>query len=290
MNSLQPMLNIAEQAALAAGKVIIKYADRIDSIRRSAKGYNDLVTEVDLLAERAIIDIIRKAYPEHAILSEEATSPEQDAQQDPYKRVASNQDLLWIIDPLDGTLNFSHGFPFYNVSIALLHKQQLQLGVIFDPVQNELFTASRGGGALLNQKRIRVSQTKKLGMGLIGTGFPFKYPQWQASYLQSMGRCMAKSAGIRRAGAGALDLAYVACGRLDGFWELGLQPWDMAAGMLLIQEAGGIVQSLTGDPKTHKHTNPLHHGHLIAANPQLIESLHNTVHIETSKLRVEPSP
>ena len=280
MNSLQPMLNIAEQAALAAGKLIIKYADRLDTISRSLKGYNDLVTEVDLLAERAIIDVIRKAYPEHAILSEEATTPEQDTQQDPYQRVAANQDLLWIIDPLDGTLNFSHGFPFYNVSIALLHKQQLQLGVIFDPVQNELFTATRGGGALLNQKRIRVSQTKKLGMGLIGTGFPGRYPPWQASYLKSMGNCMAKCAGIRRAGAAALDLAYVACGRLDGFWELGLQPWDMAAGMLLIQEVGGMCAELNTDSHPGNQANPLHSGHLLAANPLLLQPLKQVLNLQ----------
>ena len=274
MSLMQPMLNIAEQAALAAGKLIMQYADRLDTVQTQPKGFNDLVTEVDMRSEEVIKEILHKAYPQHLFLAEESHGAES-----PYKQVQNCNDYTWIIDPLDGTINFSHGFPVYNVSIALMYKQQLQVAVIFDPVKNELFSAARGDGAKLNQTRIRVSKTQKLGMALIGTGFPFKYPSYQAAYLQSMGKCMAKTAGIRRAGAAALDLAYVACGRLDGFWELGLQPWDMAAGILLIQEAGGYSGDFT-QPKG----NPLHSGHLIAANPSIFENLRANVAIEVASL------
>lgn len=289
LQSMQPMLHTAEQAALAAGKIIMQFTNRLDVIKRSPKGYNDMVTEVDLRAEQVIIEMLRQAYPQHAILSEEQYSQlsvntasdnqpnDEAAKHDAYQQIATNQDMLWVVDPLDGTLNFSHGFPFYNVSIALLYQQKLQVAVIFDPIQNELFSATRGGGAFLNQKRIRVSQTPKLGMSLLGTGFPFKYPDLQTTYLQSMGRAMRKCAGIRRAGAAALDLAYVACGRLDGFWELGLQPWDMAAGILLIQEAGGICASLQTNSIASQPSNPLHNGHLVAANPHIMGALQSCI-------------
>lgn len=265
MESMQPMLNIAEKAAIAAGKHIMTQADRLDRVKIQAKGYNDLVTDVDLKSQQIIVETILKAYPQHHILAEETDS------QDPFQIVCQDKDYLWIIDPLDGTINFSHGFPVYNVSIALMHRGKLQVAVIYDPVKNELFTAMRGKGAQLNQKRIRVSTTKKMGMALIGTGFPFKYPEYQATYLQGFANCMAKSAGIRRAGAAALDLAYVACGRLDGFWEFGLQPWDMAAGMLLIMESGGLSGDL-GDKN-----NPLASGHLITANPNIYPLLNNLI-------------
>jgi myo-inositol-1(or 4)-monophosphatase len=233
---MHPMLNIAVRAARRAGSVINRAALAGGGFEVRAKRANDFVTEVDKASEAAIIEIVRKAFPAHAILAEESGAT--DAGQDEFR---------WIIDPLDGTTNFIHGFPQYCVSIAVEHRGALEHGVIYDPVRDELFTASKGRGAFLNDRRIRVSKCSKLGEALVGTGFPFKELSRADLYLKQLRAVMERSSGVRRAGAAALDLAYVACARLDAFWELGLAPWDMAAGVLLIQEAGGLVTDLQGD-------------------------------------------
>lgn len=230
---MHPMLNIAVRAARRAGDIISRYQSRLDTVSVTHKGFNDLVTEVDLQAEQAIVEILLKAYPGHAILAEESGQ-------------RGRGDYVWIIDPLDGTTNFIHGFPAFAVSIALMHRQRLEIGVIYDPTRQELFTAEQGRGAMLNDKRIRVSQRRKLEDALLGTGFPFRNPDNLDHYLGIFRELLANTAGIRRAGSAALDLAYVANGRLDGFWEFGLKPWDMAAGALMIQEAGGFVSDMDG--------------------------------------------
>lgn len=230
---MHPMLNIAIRAARKAGDIIIRHLDRVQGMDLGVKGHNDFVTEIDRWAERAIIEIIRKAYPHHAILAEESGAQGNNAYQ-------------WIIDPLDGTTNYLHAYPQFGVSIALKHKDFLEQAVVYDPVRQELFTASRGGGALLNEKRIRVSRQLGLKRALIGTGFPVRNQTLLDAYLETFKKVFRDSAGIRRAGAACLDLAHVASGRLDGFWELGLKEWDLAAGVLLIQEAGGLVSDFLG--------------------------------------------
>jgi myo-inositol-1(or 4)-monophosphatase len=234
---MQPILNIAIRAARKAGDLVVRYVDRVDTLTVKAKEHNDFVSEVDRQAEDEIVQIIRAAYPDHAILGEESGAhPGRDA------------DWTWVIDPLDGTTNYLHGFPVFSVSIAVKHRGRLEHGVIFDPLRNELFTAARGGGAQLNNKRLRVTQLKSLEGALIGTGFPFRENQNLELYMKMFGAVASKTAGIRRAGSAALDLAYVAAGRMDGFWEMGLREWDMAAGLLMIQEAGGIVGHFDGSP------------------------------------------
>ncbi len=255
---MSPMLNIAIRAARAAGDVIIRQIDYVQDLPIIEKGRNDFVTKVDKHAEIAIIDILRKAYPDHAFLAEES------GQQ-------GNSPYLWIIDPLDGTTNYLHGFPQYAVSIALQYRDKLVQAVVYDPLRQELFTASGGEGAMLNNKRIRVSKQKNLGGALLGTGFPFKQQQRLDEYLSSFKVLFPMTSGIRRAGAAALDLAYIACGRLDGFWELGLKPWDMAAGVLLIQEAGGFVSDLYGEDTY------LQNGDIIAANPKIHHEILNII-------------
>jgi myo-inositol-1(or 4)-monophosphatase len=254
---MHPMLNTAVKAARQAGSVIMRGARDLDILTVSKKRHNDFVTEVDKAAEVAIIDILLKAYPGHAILAEESgvSGGPEDAE------------FKWIIDPLDGTTNFIHGFPQYCVSIGLMHKGIVTQGVIFDPTRNELFTATRGAGAYLNDRRIRVSKRIKLSETLIGTGFPFRDMAHLDHYI-GMFRDMTKSVtAIRRPGAAALDLAYVACGRLDGFWEIGLAPWDMAAGSLLIQEAGGLIGDLKGEP------GYLESGNVVGGNPKIFVQL-----------------
>ncbi len=233
---MHPMLNIAVRAARTAGNVITRSMARLDSISIEAKDRNDFVTEVDREAENAIIGILRKAYPRHGILAEESGQSDGD-------------DYQWIIDPLDGTTNFLHGFPQFAVSIALRHKGRLEQAVVYDPLSQELFTATRGDGAYLNDRRIRVSNRKGLEGALLGTGFPFKAQHHLETYLDMFRALFPQSAGIRRAGSAALDLAFVAAGRLDGFWEIGLSTWDMAAGVLLIQEAGGLSSDFSGGHK-----------------------------------------
>ena len=261
---MQPMLNIAVRAARAAGNVIIRQIDYAQDLPFNEKSRNDFVSDVDRQAESAIIETILKAYPNHAILAEE--SGEQ-----------GTNDHLWIIDPLDGTTNFLHGFPQYAVSIALQHKGVLTQAVIYDPLRQELFTASRGDGAYLDGRRIRVSKRKHLQGALLGTGFPFREGADFELYLETFRAFSPLSAGIRRAGAAALDLAYIACGRLDGFWEFGLNIWDIAAGILLIEEAGGIVNSLDKD------RDCLASGDIICGNPAILEEMENLLEPVISK-------
>ena len=246
---MQPMLNIAIRAARAGGTIIARHLDRIDTVQVTEKTRNDFVTDVDRMAERAIIDTLRQSYPEHGILAEESGQ-------------SGDSDYQWIIDPLDGTTNFLHGLPQFAVSIALRHRERLLQGVIFDPVRQDLYTASHGGGAQLNGKRIRVSRRRGIKAALLGTGIPFGGKvDTLGIYMKSLRALIPHSAGIRRAGAASLDLAWVAAGRMDGFWEFGLSPWDMAAGALLISEAGGIVTDLDG------RDNYLATGHIVCGTP-----------------------
>jgi myo-inositol-1(or 4)-monophosphatase len=232
--TLHPILTTAVRAARRAGSIINRASHDVDSLAVTSKRQNDFVTEVDRAAEAAVIETIRKAYPDHAILAEESGA-------------SGQSDYTWIVDPLDGTTNFIHGFPQYAVSIGVAHKGTVTQAVVFDPTRNELFTASRGRGAYLNDRRIRVSRRAHLRDALIGTGFPFRELAHLDLYVRQFKRVTERTAGVRRAGAAALDLAYVAAGRLDGFWEIGLSPWDMAAGTLLILEAGGLVSDMNGD-------------------------------------------
>jgi myo-inositol-1(or 4)-monophosphatase len=252
---MHPMLNIAIRAARSAGNIIVRYVDRVDTLSVSSKQRNDFVTEVDRMAEQEIVSILRRAYPGHGILAEEGGSRE------------GRDDYLWVIDPLDGTTNFVHGFPQYAVSIALKHKGRLDQAVIYDPLRQELFTASRGVGAQLNSRRIRVTKRKGLEGALLGTGFPFREQQHLDAYLGMFKALFPDTAGIRRAGAASLDLAYVAAGRLDGFWEIGLSEWDMAAGALIIREAGGVVTDFAGGD------DYLSTGNVVAGAPKVLPSI-----------------
>jgi myo-inositol-1(or 4)-monophosphatase len=249
------MLNIAVRAARRAGSIINRAALGGEALVIKSKGANDFVTQVDRAAEEAVIDIVRKSYPDHGFVAEESGTVSKDAE---YR---------WIVDPLDGTTNFIHGFPQYAVSIGVEHRGALAHAVIYDPVKNELFTASKGGGAFLNDRRVRVSRCVRLQDALVGTGFPFKEATRLDLYMRQLKRVMGKSAGVRRAGAAALDLAYVACGRLDAFWEMGLSPWDMAAGALLIQEAGGLVGNLEGE------SGFMQSGDICAGTPKVFPAL-----------------
>ncbi|HEX4025252.1 MAG TPA: inositol monophosphatase family protein [Steroidobacteraceae bacterium] len=233
---MHPLLNIAVRAARRAGEIIVRSLTHLESLQVASKGRNDYVSEVDRAAEREIIGIIHKHYPEHAILAEESGA-------------SGNSDTVWIIDPLDGTTNFLHGFPVFAVSIAVQQRGRLEVGVIYDPMRQEIFSAVRGAGAHLENRRIRASKQRGLEGALLATGFPFREGDTGAEAYFAMFRTLtALTAGIRRPGAAALDLAYVAAGRVDGFWELGLKPWDTAAGTLMIQEAGGRVGTLGGSP------------------------------------------
>ncbi len=235
--NLHPMINVAIKAARAAGAIINRAALDVESVRVSQKQVNDFVTEVDQAAEQAIIDILLVAYPGHAIWAEESGRTQG----------AQDSDYVWIIDPLDGTTNFIHGLPIYCVSIALAVKGRVEQAVVFDPTRNDLFTATRGRGAFMNDRRLRVSKRVRLQECLISTGFPFRPGDDFKTYLSMMSEVMQRSAGLRRPGAAALDLAYVAAGFTDAFFETGLQPWDVAAGSLLVTEAGGLVGNLTGE-------------------------------------------
>ncbi len=250
---MHPILNTAVKAARKAGSIITRASSDLDRLTVRRKAHNDFVSEVDHAAEEAIIRTLREAYPSHGFLGEESgTSPR-----------ASESEHLWIIDPLDGTTNFLHGFPQYCVSIALKHKGVLQQAVIYDPNRNELFTATRGAGAFLNDRRIRASATDKLGDALIGTGFPFREFAHFEEYMRMFSEVTRRVAGVRRPGSAALDLAWVAAGRTDGFWEMGLSPWDMAAGALLVREAGGMVADFEGGETF------LESGRIVAANAKI---------------------
>jgi len=231
------MVNIAVKAARLAGRIILRAQDNLENIRIVEKGLHDFASEVDSAAEDIIIETIHKAYPHHAILGEETGFAP-----------GSDSDITWIIDPLDGTTNFLHGFPQFCISIAVKQNDEILHGVVYDPTRDELFSASRGRGVQMNGRRLRVSNTDKLAYALLGTGFPFREFEHLDTYMDFLRALVPHCAGIRRAGAAALDLAYVAAGRLDGFWEYGLKPWDVAAGALFIQEAGGWVTTLEGEP------------------------------------------
>jgi myo-inositol-1(or 4)-monophosphatase len=251
----EPIVNIAIQAARAAGNIIVRGVQRLDTIKIAEKRPNDFVTEIDQKAEQEIITIIRKAYPKHAILGEESGE-------------IKGKDYQWIIDPLDGTRNFIHGFPHFAVSIAIRRGSKIEHGVIYDPIRQELFTATRGKGAHLNDRRIRVSPRLQLENALLGTGFAFRHHQeMESKGIQILHSLLSVSGDIRRAGAATLDLAYVACGRLDAFWEFGLHIWDIAAGILLVKEAGGLICDPMGGE------NYLETGNIVAANPKLIRPL-----------------
>jgi myo-inositol-1(or 4)-monophosphatase len=248
------MLNTAVKAARRAGTIINRASNDLERLTVRTKQDNDFVSEVDHAAEQAIIEVLLGAYPKHAILAEESG-------------VTGESEFQWIIDPLDGTTNFLHGFPQYSISIALLHKGQLDQAVIYDPVRNELFTASKGAGAFLNDRRIRVSKRDRLAEALIGTGFPYRDFTHLDAYTAMFRELVQKTSGLRRPGSAAIDLAWVAAGRTDGFFEIGLNPWDIAAGCLLIQEAGGLVTDFGGEDGYLKS------GHVVAGNPKVFAQL-----------------
>jgi myo-inositol-1(or 4)-monophosphatase len=254
---MHPMLNTAIKAARRAGSVIQRGARDLDRLTITSKGPKDFVSEVDRAAEAAIVETLLDAYPDHGILAEEGT----------VNAKVKNPDNVWIVDPLDGTTNFLHGFPQYCVSIALQHKGVITQGVVYDPNRNDLFTTTRGAGAYLNDRRLRVSRRTKLDDALVATGFPFRDGSMVDAYLGMMRDMIHKTAGIRRAGAAALDLAHVAAGWYDGFWEVGLNPWDMAAGTLLVTEAGGIVTDVYGDDQY------MQTGTIIAAAPKVLPQM-----------------
>ena len=256
---MQPLLNIAIRAARRAGEVIIRGMNHLHRLEIRHKGQNDFVTEIDMQAEREIIEIVRKHYPGHSFLAEESG------------KSGSDDEFVWIIDPLDGTTNFMHGFPQFAVSIGVQRRGRMEHGVVYDPLRQELFTTSRGEGAQLDGKRIRVSGHLGMERALIGTGFPYRSNlHWLDNYMNMFKAVTMQTAGIRRPGAAALDLAYVAAGRLDAFWELGLSPWDTAAGMLLITEAGGMIGTLSGGEYKQQ-------GHIIAGTPKVYAALLETI-------------
>lgn len=258
---MQPLLNIAVTAARQAGDIIMRYHNQTEHLEIMAKSASEYFTEVDIKAEQIIINTIRKAYPEHGIIAEESGVVNPDAE------------TVWIIDPLDGTTNFIHNFPFFSVSIAVRIKNRIEHGVVYDPLRHECFMASRGYGARLNDRRIRVSRQTKLSESLLGTGIPVRNTTYADQYLPTLQALFGKCASVRRTGSAALDLAYVAAGRLDGFWEFGLRPWDIAAGCLLITEAGGLVSDLSGGE------NYMKEGHVVAGTPKVFKSLLQTVSV-----------
>lgn len=257
--NLHPMMNVAVKAARAAGTIINRASLDVEAVRVSQKQVNDFVTDVDQAAEQAIIETLLTAYPGHGILAEESGR----------EHGAKDSEFIWIIDPLDGTTNFIHGFPVYCVSIALSVKGKIEQGVIYDPSRNDLFTATKGRGAYLNDRRLRVSKRIRLHECLLATGFPFRPGDNFDAYLRMMADLMPRCAGLRRPGSAALDLAYVAAGYTDGFFECGLQPWDAAAGSLLVTEAGGLIGNFTGEPdfleqKECMAGNPKIYGQLVS--------------------------
>jgi len=269
---MHPILNVATKAAREAGKIINRASQDVGSLKIQTKDYNDFVSEVDRAAEDAIISILKEAYPTHGFYGEETG------------KTNSEAESIWIIDPLDGTTNFLHNFPSYCVPIALQEKGVLTQAVIYDPVHNDLFTATRGRGAFLNDKRIRVTNRSKLQDSLISTGFPFKDFSYLDTYLDIFKDMAKKTSGLRRPGSAALDLAYVAAGYADGFFEINLSPWDIAAGALLVQEAGGIVGDFEGNESW------LRTGNIVAANPKVFGQMlqviapHLTERIKTPTL------
>ncbi len=252
---MHALLNVAVQAARRAGNILARKLNNLDKLKVEAKGRNDFVSDADRDAESAVIETIRKHYPDHAVLAEESGAD-------------GESDTVWIIDPLDGTTNFLHGFPVFAVSIGVRVKRRIEHAVVYDPMRQELFTASRGDGAQLDGRRIRISGRTRLEHALVGTGFPYKLIDGEMSpYLSMLEKVLRNTSGVRRPGAAALDLAYVAAGRLDGFWETNLSSWDLAAGSLLIREAGGIVSGLDGSEDF------LETGHVLAGSPKIYAAL-----------------
>ncbi len=257
---MHPMLNTAVKAARRGAAVINRASFDVERLKVTQKQHNDFVTEVDQAAEQAIIEVLKTAYPDHAILAEESGAS---------ANLHDENENVWIIDPLDGTTNFIHGFPQYCVSIALQQRGQITQAVVYDPTRNDLFTASKGAGAYLNDKRIRVGKRDKIADALLGTGFPYRDMNGLEQYIDMFRVMTQKCAGLRRPGAAALDLAYVAAGRLDGFFEKGLQPWDIAAGSLLITESGGIVGNFSGE------SDYLYKGDVLAGSPKIFSQMVN---------------
>ena len=252
---MHALLNVAVMSARRAGATLIKKMNNIEKLNVELKGHNDYVSDADSAAEKAIINCILKHYPDHAIHAEESG-------------VQGESDTVWIIDPLDGTTNYLHGFPVFAVSIGVQVNGRMEHAVVYDPLRQEIFTASRGQGAMLEGRRIRVSKRLQLDQALIGTGFPFRQADTEIEpYLNMLGKVVRNTEGVRRPGAAALDLCYVAAGRLDAFWETGLEPWDLAAGSLIIREAGGIVSGLDGSE------NFLETGHILCGAPKIYASL-----------------
>lgn len=252
---MHPILNVATEAARLAGEYILQQAQNLERLKVEKKGRNDYVSQVDFTAEKIIIETIRKYYPDHNLRAEETG----------IHKTPSR--FEWIIDPLDGTTNFLHGFPHYAVSIAVVEKGKLMHAAIYDPCRDEMFSASKGKGARLNNFRIRVSEQKTLNDALLATGIPYTQFDFMEDYLQSFRSFMTQTAGLRRAGSAALDLAYVACGRVEGYWEFNLKPWDIAAGALIVKEAGGLVTDFKGGE------NFLETGNILTANPKLYKEM-----------------
>ncbi|WP_101756804.1 inositol monophosphatase family protein [Oceanicoccus sp. KOV_DT_Chl] len=259
---MEPMLNIALRAARQAGEIVARATDQLDTLEVKEKSANDFVTEVDQAAEKEVIYHISKAHPDHGFLGEEGG-----------RQGNADSDYQWVIDPIDGTTNFIRGIPHFAISIACLYKGQLEHAVILDPIRREEFTASRGKGAQLNGRRMRVSNRKSLDGALIGTGIPYKSRSEDhiPAYTESMAAVAKQTAGIRRAGAASLDLAYVAAGRLDAFWEISLNQWDIAAGVLLIRESGGLVSDFRGG------NGYMESGNIVAGNPKCFKGVLQTI-------------
>ena len=252
MHALQ---NVAVMAARRGGAILIRHLNKLDKLKVEKKGHNDFVSEADRAAEAAVIEVIQRHYPDHAILAEESG-------------VQGESDTVWIIDPLDGTTNFLHGFPQFCVSVGVTVNGRTEAGAVYDPLRQEIFTAARGEGATLDGRKIRVSGRKEMEYALIGTGFPFRQADMDMGpYLNMLGKVVRNTSGVRRPGAAALDLCYVAAGRLDAFWETGLKEWDLAAGTLIIREAGGIVSGLDGSE------NFLDAGHILCGTPKIYAGL-----------------
>ena len=251
---MHPFLNTAVRAARRAGEIIVRGLARFEGVETASKGLNDYVTSIDHASEAAIIETLRDAYPHHAFLAEESGA-------------SGNADTVWIIDPLDGTTNFMHGFPVFAVSIACQVQGKMEHAVIYDPMRQELFTSTRGAGAYLDNRRLRVSRQRTLEGALIATGFPYRENlHYLDNYMAMMRTIITRASGLRRPGAAALDLAYVAAGRVDGFWEIGLKAWDTAAGTLLIREAGGLVGTLDGGEYRQG-------GNILAGTPRVFNAL-----------------
>ena len=252
MNALQ---NVAVMAARRGGAILIRQIPKLQKLKVEKKGHNDFVSDADRAAEAAVIEVIKNHYPDHAILAEESGSQ-------------GESDTVWIIDPLDGTTNFLHGFPQFCVSVGVQVNGRMEAGAVYDPMRQEIFAAARGEGATLDDRKIRVSGRKEMDYALIGTGFPFRQKDMNIGpYLEMLGKVVKNTAGVRRPGAAALDLCYVAAGRLDAFWEIGLKPWDLAAGSLIIREAGGIVSGLDGSEKYRDS------GHVLCGTPKIYAGL-----------------